>query len=261
VEGVRSGFRIESCDGAEYSGGKDSGFLDGIVAKVYREPGSIIPRSWESASMDRTYRWLLIGLAVLGLTADQTTKYRVFRWLYNSGDNPEINTYIYPVVPGFKLIAQFDPDAPLCKSGCAELQTWSAPIMPRVNHGALFGMGSAKKGSANTLFAAVSVVAALAILVWGLRRSTAHEPWLMAALGLILAGTIGNLYDRLVFNGVRDFLYFQLIDWPVFNVADCCLVVGAGLLLVQAIFFSPRVAEKPQENAVVAPAVTEGPKV
>jgi lipoprotein signal peptidase len=44
-------------------------------------------------------------------------------------------------------------------------------------------------------------------------------------------------------------------------VADCCLVVGAGLLLVQAIFFSPRVAEKPQENVLATPAVTETPKV
>ncbi len=56
----------------------------------------------------------------------------------------------------------------------------------------------------------------------------------VSLLGLILAGALGNLYDRVVFNGVRDFLYFYLIDWPVFNVADCCLVCGAFLLLGQA---------------------------
>jgi signal peptidase II len=49
-----------------------------------------------------------------------------------------------------------------------------------------------------------------------------------------LAGTLGNLYDRLVFGGVRDFLHFYWFQWPVFNVADCCLVCGAGLLLIQA---------------------------
>jgi signal peptidase II len=202
--------------------------------------------------MPRTYRWLLITLAVVGLAADQTTKYRVFRWLYNDGNFAETYTNTYPVFPGFKLIAQFDPDTPHCDCGFAVLQTWSAPEMPRVNHGALFGMGSAKKGSANNFFAFVSVVAAIAILVWGLRRSTAREPWLMAALGLILAGTIGNLYDRLVFNGVRDFLYFYLIDWPVFNVADCCLVVGAGLLLFQAIFITPRVTQQSDEKTEAA---------
>ena len=193
--------------------------------------------------MDRTYRWLLIGLAVVGLTADQTTKYRVFRWLYNGGVDATY-TNSCDVVPGsFKLIAQFDPDTPHCDCGFDGLQTWSAPIMPRVNHGALFGMGGSKKGSANGFFAAVSILAALAILIWGLRRSTAREPWLMAALGLILAGTVGNLYDRLVFNGVRDFLYFYLIDWPVFNVADCCLVVG-GIITVPGNFHFPQARRK-----------------
>jgi lipoprotein signal peptidase len=199
--------------------------------------------------MHRTYRWLLITLATVGLLADQTSKYGVFRWLYNNGHYAESCGNSCDVVPNwFKLIAQFDPDAPLCNCGFAGLQTWSAPVMPRVNHGALFGMGGSKKGTANGFFALVSVLAALAILVWGLRRNTARDPWLMATLGLILAGTIGNLYDRMVFNGVRDFLYFYRIDWPVFNVADCCLVVGAGLLLFQALFITPR-AEGKSENA------------
>ena len=75
----------------------------------------------------------------------------------------------------------------------------------------------------------------------------------MAALGLILGGTIGNLYDRLVFGGVRDFLYFYKIEWPVFNVADCCLVVGAALLLVQAVFVAPQEEQQP------APATSNFP--
>ena len=110
--------------------------------------------------------------------------------------------------------------------------------MPRVNHGALFGLGQGHKGLANGFFAAVSVAAAVAIIIWGTRRHTSRERGLMAALGLILGGTVGNLYDRLVFGGVRDFLYFYKVEWPVFNVADCCLVVGAALLLVQAVFVS-----------------------
>ena len=199
--------------------------------------------------LERTYRWLFITLAVLGLTIDLASKYGVFRWLYNNGHFAEPSGNSYEVVPGwFRLIAQFDPNAPLCDCGFSGLQTWSAPIMPRVNHGALFGMGGEKKGTANTFFAAVSAVAAVAIIVWGMRRSTAREKWLMIALGLILAGTVGNLYDRLVFNGVRDFLYFYYIEWPVFNFADCCLVVGAGLLLVQAIFGTPPKAEQPVDN-------------
>lgn len=206
---------------------------------------------------DRTYRWLLVTLAVVGLTTDLVTKYRVFRWLYNEGQVVEGHSGSYDVVPKwFMLTAQFDPSAKTCECGFEPLQTWSAPVMPRVNHGALFGLGGEHKGLANNLFALVSVGAACAILVWGMQRKTARERWLMVALGLILGGTLGNLFDRLVFNGVRDFLFFYKIDWPVFNVADCCLVVGAGLLLIQAIFVPPP-PDEPAAPAAAAPTATE----
>src|SRR5262249_33652332 len=105
---------------------------------------------------------------------------------------------------------------------------------------------------ANTIFALVSVVAVVAIAFWSTRRSTARDWALCAALGLILGGTLGNLYDRLIFFGVRDFLYFYWIEWPVFNIADCCLVCGAFLLLGQA-FWSrsmPPVEQRTSEVAV-----------
>src|SRR5579871_6016011 len=131
--------------------------------------------------MHRTYRWLLITLAIVGLTADQTSKYGVFRWLYKGGNYNDLNGNSEEVVKGwFKIIAQFEPDTPLCDCGFSSLQTWSAPVMPRVNQGALFGMGGSQKVNANYFFAAVSVAAAIAILILGMRRSTASEPWLMA---------------------------------------------------------------------------------
>jgi signal peptidase II len=211
---------------------------------------------------DRTYRWLLLTVAVFGLSVDQASKYGVFRWLYNNpspeGKDKAPHSFSRQVVEGWlELIAQFDPDAPLCDCGFDKLQTWSAPVMPRVNHGALFGMGGSKKGTANGFFAIISAVAAVAILAWGLRRNTAREKWLMVALGLILGGTVGNLYDRLVFNGVRDFLHFYYVEWPVFNFADCCLVVGAGLLLVQAVFGPPPHPEQ-QVSSTDTPVITSG---
>ncbi len=180
----------------------------------------------------RSYRWLFVGLAVIGLTLDQASKYLIFKQLYNEGLGGKIE-----VVPGvFRLLAQFDPShTPNCD--CI-LATWSGPVSPRVNHGALFGLGNEHQSLANAFFAGVSLLAALAIAFWGTRRSTAQDWSLSMALGLILAGTLGNLYDRLIFGGVRDFLHFYYIDWPVFNIADCCLVVGASILLVQAFFGS-----------------------
>lgn len=185
---------------------------------------------------ERSYRWLLISIAVVGLTVDQASKYGVFHWLYNDGQG---RSHVV-VQDGFEFIAQFDPTTPVCDCGVmSRLQTWSGPTMPRVNHGALWGIGGSQKGTANGFFAGVSVLAAVSILIWGTRRGPAREKWLSVALGLILGGTVGNLYDRLVFNGVRDFLHFTYIEWPVFNFADCCLVVGACLLLLQAVFVPP----------------------
>src|SRR5437016_1688500 len=55
---------------------------------------------------------------------------------------------------------------------------------------------------------------------------------------------------RLIFGGVPDFLDFHWFEWPVFNIADCCLVCGAFLLLAQAMWSHP--AKQPQESKEVA---------
>src|SRR5262249_6368843 len=94
------------------------------------------------------------------------------------------------------------------------------------------------------------------ILFWSCLPSTARDRRLCIALGLIFAGTLGNLYDRVVFGGVRDFLHVYYhpwhFDWPVFNFADCCLVIGAGLLLLQAFQQRPRAEETSAASASVA---------
>lgn len=203
----------------------------------------------------RSYRWLFVTLAVVGLSLDLGTKYGMFRWLYNAGVPAERGAFRaytnatgdrvvlgeYDLVPGwFKFTAEFDPGT--APNDCAirhPLQTWSAPVLPHVNHGALFGFGKEHKGVSNGIFAGVCAFAAIAIGLWVGRGGARHDLLLCIALGLITAGTLGNFFDRIVFGGVRDFLHFYWFEFPVFNVADCGLVVGAGLLLVQAMFFAP----------------------
>jgi signal peptidase II len=58
------------------------------------------------------------------------------------------------------------------------------------------------------------------------------------ALSLILGGAVGNLWDRVASGRVVDFLlfYYRQYQWPVFNLADSAIVVGAGLLVIEILF-------------------------
>lgn len=99
-----------------------------------------------------------------------------------------------------------------------------------VNTGALFGT----MGGRNLAMTALSIVA-LPVIGWFFWTLPRHS-WLSTlALGGILAGTLGNLHDRLVFAGVRDFIYFEWINYPIFNVADIFICVGAGLFALQVL--------------------------
>jgi signal peptidase II len=207
---------------------------------------------------ERSYLWLFWGMAVVGLVADQTSKYGIFSHLYNDGEGGKIE-----IIPGvFQLIAQYSkpPERETGEGPVARLRTVSGEVMPHVNRGALFGLGG-RDGTgrdSNHLFAVISVAAALAIVYWITRPSTARDRLLAMSLGLILAGTLGNLFDRLVFEGVRDFLrWYYVVDWPVFNLADCCLVCGASLLLLQAFLAQPQPVTPETVEIATAPAVAE----
>ena len=201
-----------------------------------------------TTTVTRSYRWLALLLAAAGLATDQATKYGMFRTLYDGTVRGERD-----VVPGwFKFTAEYNPAEPPAEGVLGTLQLANGPVLPRVNYGALFGLGGEHTTTANLTFAGVSFLAALGILVWVSRGGARADGWLSAALGLILGGTVGNLYDRLVFGGVRDFLYFYKIDWPVFNVADCCLVVGAGMLLLHA-FLTTTPVETPAPIKPIEP--------
>ncbi|HTU20926.1 MAG TPA: signal peptidase II [Gemmataceae bacterium] len=201
---------------------------------------------------ERSYRVLLWILALSGLVLDQSSKYSVFAWL---GEKPDHEYVVFrsDKGTGFQLVAQFERDS----SGLERLE--DGQRIPHVNQGALFGFLRNHKEMANGGFALISLLAAAAIIYWSTLRSTARDRWLCCALGLILAGTLGNFYDRVAFNGVRDFLHWNyLFDWPVFNIADCCLVCGACLLLLQAFATQPNKDEANTEPALESASATLG---
>lgn len=53
---------------------------------------------------------------------------------------------------------------------------------------------------------------------------------------LLFAGALGNLVDRVLLGYVRDMIYVSLIQFPVFNIADSSIVIGAGLLIIETLF-------------------------
>jgi signal peptidase II len=96
------------------------------------------------------------------------------------------------------------------------------------NPGGAFGLF----GSAPYLFLAATLVVCIAIVVasFGVSR-----PMIAVGMGLVLGGALGNLTDRFIrgsgFDGrVVDFIH--ITGWPVFNVADSAIVIGAGLILL-----------------------------
>ena len=88
------------------------------------------------------------------------------------------------------------------------------------NRGAAFSVGL----SFGTVFLVLAAIVSVGIVVYN-RRIPPSEVWLRVGLGMILGGALGNALDRAVFGSVTDFI--DLRWWPVFNVADSCIVVGA----------------------------------
>ena len=86
-----------------------------------------------------------------------------------------------------------------------------------------------------------SVVAMIvvSVLLWKQSRALTMTG---IALSLILGGAVGNLWDRVASGRVVDFLlfYVKTYQWPVFNLADSAIVVGASLLVLEIIFGQPK---------------------
>jgi signal peptidase II len=197
------------------------------------------------STSSRSYAWLFWSLALAGLCADQGSKFAVNSWLDQNRNHIQVGGLEhkgYGIIPSmFSLVRQ-----------------------ERLNEGALFGLGNTEEHGhiANRVFAGVSAIAAIAIVFWSF-RTTVKRSWVLSiALGLILAGALGNLIDRVALGGVRDFIwvYYQSaadgllkFNFPVFNVADSCLCVGAALLLLQTFFAKPQAVTADSQAAEAQP--------
>ena len=82
------------------------------------------------------------------------------------------------------------------------------------------------------LFLLATIIAIWAIFV--LLKNARNQPWLYTGLGLILGGSLGNMFDRLRYRAVVDFLdfYWGQWHWPAFNVADMGICIGAFMACI-----------------------------
>lgn len=136
-------------------------------------------------------------------TLDQVTKWLVIRSIaFETGE--------YPVVPGFFSLVH-----------------WG-------NTGAAFSSFTDKNG----IFIGMSALTLVVIAIFSIRGAFQHSTTRLA-VSLLSAGVLGNLTDRIRHHYVVDFLLFNLHvpfanPWPAFNVADSCICIAAGILVISA---------------------------
>lgn len=175
----------------------------------------------QTAAMEPAYRNLNAHLrlwicAVAGFAADQLSKHWAITRLGTPEDGqPEPFTVIEGYV---RFYTVFNP-------------------------GAVWGSFAGNK----LLLIGISAVAVVFLLGF-FATSRAGQKWLHVGLGAILAGALGNMYDRIFNNGyVIDFieinLHFPPADpWPTFNIADMLLCAGVGIIILIMLF------DKPEEH-------------
>jgi signal peptidase II len=109
------------------------------------------------------------------------------------------------------------------------------------NYGAAFSFLADAGGWQTWALSIFAIVISIVLLVW-LSRLKHTERWLSIALALVLSGAIGNVYDRLSYGYVIDFIDWYVsksgYHWPAFNIADAAISIGAVMLIIESLFFN-----------------------
>jgi len=124
------------------------------------------------------------------------------------------------------------------------------------NEGGVFGILQ----GAGLIFIVLSFVA-LAIVYWFYLSSRRQTLRTVVPLALIAAGTLGNLYDRLTREYVRDFIDFHVgsFSWPTFNIADTWICIGAGALMLLLLFDKSLQEQKREDEPSEADDAEDAP--
>jgi signal peptidase II len=169
--------------------------------------------------MQTGLQWL--WLTVIFLVLDQVTKHLAVSYFNSVGVYETVE-----VMPFFNIILRYNP-------------------------GAAFSFLADQGGWQVIFFSTVSIVISLAIIYW-MYTISAKNRWLSIALALILAGALGNLYDRLLLGKVVDFIdwYYEDYHWPAFNIADSVIMLGAVMMLLDGFINPENKTEKDKTDRI-----------
>lgn len=146
-------------------------------------------------------RFWAAAIMIVLLAVDRASKLFMEQWLADKG--------LIEIIPGFLGLRLLDGG----------------------NTGAAWGILSG-----NTILLVVFTLIILAVILYILFVKQLRSHWLRVAVIFIAAGGLGNLYDRIVYGAVTDFFEFLFIEFPVFNVADCCVTGGAVVAIAWLLF-------------------------
>lgn len=153
--------------------------------------------------------YLLQGTGVIAaiMAADQLTKWLVMeKLLHVAGAEGQ---QVVPLLPGLNFV-----------------MVW--------NRGVSFGLFDSNDPVAPFILCAVSLMICVPLLIW---LAATQKKLAALALSMVTGGALGNIIDRLRFGAVADFIDVYVKDWhwPAFNLADSAIVIGAGLLMLDAL--------------------------
>jgi signal peptidase II len=160
-----------------------------------------------------------MGTAALGLALDQWSKIHAFATLMIAKSvDAEGRVHVISREEDYKLVPGW------------------LHFHVTANQGAVFGIGQGWR----SLFLVVSI-AAIGFVLY-LFATSGRQRLYQVVLGLLIAGVLGNLYDRVMLGYVRDMIYalpkYGLFPW-IFNVADTMLCVGVGMMILYSFLHSP----------------------
>ena len=100
-----------------------------------------------------------------------------------------------------------------------------------INDGAAFSILEGKQ-----VFLSILAIVVLGILIYYLFKEKLNN-YKVTYYSLIIAGILGNLFDRIVYHGVIDYFDFKLFNYdaPIFNLADSFIVIGVGLIIIEVV--------------------------